>query len=413
MQPKSYNNLNTNINQQNCINKSSINQDLLNSFLFNNNNNYILPNKNNILINFPLTKSILKLYMFVFNFPEKFSFVVNEYTSLDFIRLHYISFIKLYNKNMDINSKLGDVNKLFENSNFNKLEIKRKIKRLIREIYNDDTYLKLIIELCKLHIKCLFNLAKNRNLDVGNKFMQLGVIDFFVKEIDLEHEAAEIIHRIKYQNEKSEKEKEKEKFKINMNMKMDVNMNLPSSLNNEENKEKIKSIEILNEIDNSKDFKNLIKNDLISEGKENIIKKIKENDINIHNKDIYIKNDYVNENKNKKSIDSCSLNDSEYDDLSLDFIDPEKFRNTNIKLNKGLKLDNLIVNYPIENNKNDINKKNNKDNDNITNNITEFNKENNNINDNILVDFSINENKTLQKDENLCKGKISKKLVRN
>lgn len=305
-------NINTGINSFNFNNKSSsMNQDLLNSFAYNNFNNINnLPEKNRILLNFPLTRNILKIYLYVFNLPEKFSFVVNEYTSLDFIRLHYISFIKLYNKNMDINSKLGDVNKLFENSNFNKQDIKRKIKRLIREIYNDDTYLKLIIELCKLHIKCLFNLAKNRNLDVGKKFLQLGIVDFLAKEIDLEHEAAEIIHRIKYQNEK--------KSKI-------------SEGNFTKKKDKVLFEE--NVIDKNEKNLNFNKNNLILETCEDI----ESENINSNNK--------LNANEDLSKSDS--LNDSDYDDLSLDFIDP-KYVNSNIKLNKALKLDHLVESVPIE-----------------------------------------------------------------
>ena len=109
-------------------------------------------------------------------------------TSLDFIRVHYLSFIKLYNKNMMTNMNLVDVNIILLNLGENENEKITKIKSLIREIYNGQTYLQVIICLCKLHLKCLFYLAKNRNSDVSNKFYQLQIVEFLSKELDLEHE---------------------------------------------------------------------------------------------------------------------------------------------------------------------------------------------------------------------------------
>ena len=51
-----------------------------------------------IFSHFNFLASLLLLQESSLNFTMKFSSLVNEMTSLDLIRLHYISFIKLYNK---------------------------------------------------------------------------------------------------------------------------------------------------------------------------------------------------------------------------------------------------------------------------------------------------------------------------
>ncbi len=152
------------------------------------------------LLNFALTRAILHLQYNIFNFSSHYSFIVNETASIDYIRIHYLSFIKLYNKNLDFSSKLGDINKVIENCE--KGEKKKKVKALIRDIYNDQNYLQIIVNLSKYHLKCLLALAKNRNNDVSNKFYQLRIVDFMIKELDLEHEASEKIYKIKqyYEN---------------------------------------------------------------------------------------------------------------------------------------------------------------------------------------------------------------------
>jgi hypothetical protein len=161
--------------------------------------------KQNLLLpNFSLTRAILYLQHALFDFSSKFSFIVNESTSLDYIRLHYISFIKLYNKNLDFSSKLGDISKVLENCD--RMEKRKKMKALIRDIYNDQTYLQIITFLCKFHLRCLFALAKNRNIDVTNKFYQLRIVNFMIKELDLEHDASEKVFKFKnfFNNKESE-----------------------------------------------------------------------------------------------------------------------------------------------------------------------------------------------------------------
>jgi len=334
----------------------------LNNDVFLSNNNFLMIEKNINLINFPLTRILLKLYSFIFEIPNKFSIIVNEITCLDFIRLHYISFIKLYNKNLDLSTKLGDMTKYFENCQKN--EIKKKIKKLIRDVYNDDSYLQIILQLCKLHIKCLFNLAKNRNQEVTKNFLQLGIVYFMTKEIDLEHEAAEKIYKYKTQKLKEgEMEKEKSrknsnnntlssnKLKINndflkennINKKlsgnlMQTNFKLNDNLNigkvNEEN-----LIELYNENNNLGNSKNKINND-----EENMVKhKLSEK-----------KDDKINDREKSLSDEFSNYLSSEYSDLSYDLIDREKVITSNINLNLNLNLNHIIKPQSIPINKSKV-----------------------------------------------------------
>jgi len=126
--------------------------------------------------------------------------------------MHYICFIKFYNKNLDFTEKIGDLNRLIENCT----DKKKKIKQLIKDIYNDTNSLNLIICLCKLHLKCLFSLAKNRNSDVTNKFFQLRIVEVLVRELDLEHEANENTYKLQkyYESCKNTDKEQKDKIKM-------------------------------------------------------------------------------------------------------------------------------------------------------------------------------------------------------
>ncbi len=75
-------------------------------------NDNISNQKPTSLLNFSLTRAILNLQYNIFNFSPHYSFIVNEITSIDYIRIHYLSFIKLYNRNLDFSSKLVDINKV-------------------------------------------------------------------------------------------------------------------------------------------------------------------------------------------------------------------------------------------------------------------------------------------------------------
>lgn len=126
--------------------------------------------------------------------------------------MHYICFIKLYNKNLDLTAKIGDLNRLLENCP----DKNKRIKQLIKDIYNDTNTLNLIICLCKMHLRCLFSMAKNRNSDVTNKFFQLRIVEVLVRELDLEHEANENSRKLKkyYESCKNTDKDQKDKLKV-------------------------------------------------------------------------------------------------------------------------------------------------------------------------------------------------------
>ena len=60
-----------------------------------------------IITHYNLTKNLLILQESTLNIPIQYSFIMNAMTSLDVIRLHYITFIKLYNKNIIFNTNLS------------------------------------------------------------------------------------------------------------------------------------------------------------------------------------------------------------------------------------------------------------------------------------------------------------------
>ena len=88
-----------------------------------------------IFTHYNLTKNLLILQESTLNFPMKYSFIMNEMTSLDVIRLHYIAFIKLYNKNIIFNTNLSEVSSIIATSeNFQQ---KKTIKAFVKDIHND------------------------------------------------------------------------------------------------------------------------------------------------------------------------------------------------------------------------------------------------------------------------------------
>jgi hypothetical protein len=175
-----------------------------------------------IFTHYNLTKNLLILQESSLNFPLKYSFIINEMTSLDVIRLHYISFIKLYNKNIIFNTNLSEVSSIIATSeNFQQ---KKTIKAFVKDIHNDQNLLNILLNLCKMHLRCLFVISKNRNADVTNKFFQLKIVDYFTHEIQLEHEVAEKVYKFNQFNNHSNK---------NLN---DVKSGSQHSLFNEKNK---------------------------------------------------------------------------------------------------------------------------------------------------------------------------------
>ena len=147
-----------------------------------------------IFTHYNLTKNLLILQESALNFPMNYSFIINEMTSLDVIRLHYISFIKLYNKNVIFNTNISEVSSIIATSE--NLQKKKTIKAFVKDIHNDQNLLNILLNLCKMHLRCLFVLSKNRNADVTNKFFQLKIVDYFTHEIQLEHEVAEKVYKL-------------------------------------------------------------------------------------------------------------------------------------------------------------------------------------------------------------------------
>ena len=147
-----------------------------------------------IFSHFNFLSALLFLQESSLNFKTQYSSLVNEMTSLDLIRLHYISFIKLYNKNIIFNPNLTEVSTII--ANCEKVQKKKTIKAFVKDVNNDQNLLNIIIYLCKMHLRCLFSLSKNRCADVTNKFFQLKIVDYMTKEIELEHEVVEKIYKM-------------------------------------------------------------------------------------------------------------------------------------------------------------------------------------------------------------------------
>jgi len=244
--------------------------------------------------------------------------------------------------------------KILENCQKN--EFKKKIKKLIREVYNDDSYLQIILQLCKLHIKCLFNLAKNRNSDVTKNFMQLGVVQFLTKEIDLEHEASEKIYKFKTQKLKDEEAENTKSNNQNENKNSISNNNEGNNFSNKlvQDKKNIRKEDDC--VNNPKVSNNNIENETFELNKDFGSFKLKKDyksrssNKNITNRDNDVNEKDVANNNEIHDFNEESEDLSNYSDLSVDLIDPEKIQNTNIKINKNLNLTNLINAYSISNN---------------------------------------------------------------
>ena len=248
-----------------------------------------------IFTHYNLTKNLLILQESTLNFPMKYSFIINEMTSLDIIRLHYIAFIKLYNKNIIFNTNLSEVSSIIATSeNFQQ---KKTIKAFVKDIHNDQNLLNILLNLCKMHLRCLFVISKNRNADVTNKFFQLKIVDYFTHEIQLEHEVAEKVYKLNQFN--------------NNNHHSNKNMNNINKLNVKENKDK----------KNDNMNKNLVKK--LDLGKINLGEKIKEKEKESENSEDNKNNNNKSINMNTKfdrfELDDFSMEDEENEELEDDF----------------------------------------------------------------------------------------------
>ena len=207
-----------------------------------------------IFTHYNLTKNLLILQESSLNFPMKYSFIINEMTSLDIIRMHYLSFIKLYNKNIIFNTNLSEVSSIIATSeNFQQ---KKTIKAFVKDIHNDQNLLNILLNLCKMHLRCLFVISKNRNADVTNKFFQLKIVDYFTHEIQLEHEVAEKVYKFNQFNNNHSKKNLNNKNNSQHSLFNDKNKNLMNKLdlgklnlgNAEGNEAKNKNLKNINEV---------------------------------------------------------------------------------------------------------------------------------------------------------------------
>lgn len=130
--------------------------------------------------NLHITRVVLELLCNLFWFSPRFSSFRNEEHALFYIRMHYISFLKLYTNNKpkcpveepSLNATVGN---------------NQSISSLIDNNTNGD-YLRASLLLCKLHLKCLYTYARNRTPDITRKFYQFRILEFLTREIDLEYD---------------------------------------------------------------------------------------------------------------------------------------------------------------------------------------------------------------------------------
>ncbi len=101
-------------------------------------------------LNFQLTLSTLNFLRLVFNLPGKFTkyaFLQDE-LMLFYIRTHYISFVRLYNKNFSKKQEETSVSDSKHRS----------------------------MSLCKEHLECLFAISRHRNEDTRRKLYQFKIL---------------------------------------------------------------------------------------------------------------------------------------------------------------------------------------------------------------------------------------------
>ena len=147
-----------------------------------------------------ITRAILELLINLFWFSPRFTCFRNEEFALYYIRMHYISFLKLYSNNQPF-SKKEDY----------KLNATTGKSGSSLESPQPSAYLKSCLLLSKIHLKALFAYARNRTPDVTRKFFQFRILEFLTREIDLEYDIT--LRREKFiRMHKAEKKKITQKF---------------------------------------------------------------------------------------------------------------------------------------------------------------------------------------------------------
>ena len=138
--------------------------------------------------NLHIIRSALELLINLYWFSSRFTVLRSEKCALFYIRMHYISFLKLYtyNKPHDVDNKPSlNATAGLHVSQSSGFETSRSV------------YSKSCLVLCKMHLKCLFAYARNRTPDVTRKYFQFRIIEFLTREIDLEYDITLSIERFK------------------------------------------------------------------------------------------------------------------------------------------------------------------------------------------------------------------------
>mmetsp|Transcript_10661 Transcript_10661/g.20673 ORF Transcript_10661/g.20673 Transcript_10661/m.20673 type:complete len:1973 (-) Transcript_10661:893-6811(-) len=130
----------------------------------------------------PLMKSVLKLLANIFWFSPRFSTCRTLDHALFYIRMHYVSFLKLYTscspeRRREIHALNATVgNQLSATS----VTAKNKFSEMQQGCWR----------LCSLHLMCLFAFARNRSTEITRKFYQFRIVEFLTREFDLECDVA-------------------------------------------------------------------------------------------------------------------------------------------------------------------------------------------------------------------------------
>ena len=111
-------------------------------------------------MNLTITTHVLGFLHKIFDMPNQFTkYVFGEELMLFYIRTHYISFVKLYNKN------------------FKKADQQKEPGQYVPSI-----------ELCKRHVECLFAIGKQRSEETRRMMFQFKICSFLLQEIGLEYD---------------------------------------------------------------------------------------------------------------------------------------------------------------------------------------------------------------------------------
>lgn len=163
--------------------------------------------------NLHIIKAALELFINIYWFSSRFTILRSEKCALFYIRMHYISFLKLYTFNKPRSAAEKPTLNATTGLHFSQSSSKSA---------PSTKYSKACLILCKMHLKCLFAYARSRTPDVTRKFFQFRIIEFLTREIDLEYDVTSSIERFK-QVHRAEKQRvsrklngqaEKEKEKV-------------------------------------------------------------------------------------------------------------------------------------------------------------------------------------------------------